>query len=116
VSRMSQAMTRLADRLADRHGESVTYARGATTAAVTAVPGRTNFRTSDANGRSVIERSDADFTILVAALTAFGEPAVGDRITWGSGVYEVYSPTGEPCFRTADQFGYSYRIHTRRES
>lgn len=97
-------------------GESITVTRGATSVTATGVFGRTAFRTTDANQRSVIERSDADLIVEVDAWGALTEPKVGDRITRGAWVYEVYSPNGEPCFRTTDQHGHAWRVHLRRES
>lgn len=107
------------DQVAAHISRAVTYTRGAYSVTVYATVGRTNFRTTDTNGRSILIRSDRDYLIDPTAIVLNGsqsEPARGDRITDGAEVYEVYSPTGEPCFRSSDPTGKMLRIHTRRET
>ena len=95
-------------------GVTVTYARGGTTATVSALQGRTVFASVQEGGPR-IEFGDRDYLILAADLILFGEPAIGDRVTDGGEVYEVLTPgTGEPAWRWSDPAHISYRIHTKR--
>lgn len=99
---------------------SVTYARGVTTATVTAVVGRTVFA-SNVEGGARVEFGDRDYLItvadLVAANAAWTEPAIGDRITDADGkIFEVVTPdTGEPAWRYSDPQHTVWRIHTKRQ-
>lgn len=99
---------------------SVTYARGAETATVTAVVGRTVFA-SNAEGAARVEFGDRDYLILAADLVAananWTKPAIGDRITDSEGrVFEVVTPdTGEPAWRYSDPQHTTWRIHTKRQ-
>lgn len=116
---MADAMEWLVDgqlELLGGDGEAIIISRGGTIVAAVGMFGRTTFRTTDVNARSVIERSDADLIVKADAWDTLTEPKVGDRVTRGSEVYEVYSPNNEPHFRTTDQFGHSWRVHLRRET
>ena len=108
-----------AAQLAAGAARTVTYSRaGQAALQVTATVGRTAFRTTGANGRSVLDRSDRDYLIAPAEID-FGAgpvpPRAGDRITDGADLYEVYSPGGEPPSRSADPLGTLLRVHCRRE-
>lgn len=117
---LADAMVWLGGQVAVHLSRVVTYSReGEIDIAVLASVGRTNFRTTGANGRSVLERSDRDY-LIAPALIDFGagpvDPLVGDRVTDGTEVYEVYSPGGEPHVRSSDPLGTLLRVHCRRET
>jgi hypothetical protein len=119
---LEDGVTETAAALIADEGRVVTYTRRSAvpaTVSLMAVIGQTSFRTTDEDGRSTLVRSDRDYLILAADLVLDSEatdPKVGDRITDGDEVYEVYRPVAEPCFRRADPYGVMLRIHTRWES
>lgn len=101
-------------------GVSVTYTRGATSRTVTALVGRTVF-SSNLDGGPRIEFGDRDYLIESSEMTAFGDPAIGDRITetlaGSQRVWEVMTPgTGEPAWRWSDPQHTRYRVHTTQVS
>lgn len=59
----------------------------------------------------LIEVRPADFIMKTAALP-FGNPVKGQRIEDGSEVYEIWSVSGEKCFRQISP--QMTRIHTKR--
>jgi hypothetical protein len=87
--------TTIADELLEHCGVSVTYARGATTATVTALIGKTEFWGEDRS--SYHDRYERrDFLIKATSLAAFTEPQEGDLITDGAGEWVVQVPDGVP--------------------
>lgn len=111
----------LLDTVIASDGVSVTYARtGKTSQTITAVRGRSQFRTTDPDGRLVLIKSDRDYLILPADIN-FGdgngavEPQRGDRITDGSDTYEVWPVVaGESHFRRSDLSDAMYRVHCKK--
>ncbi len=72
-------------------GVPVTYARGAQSVPVTAIPPDSDTQVVTAEGVRA-RTSGGEFQILKASLVLGGsaiEPARGDTITWGSKVYDV---------------------------
>ena len=105
------------DRYAAR---KVVYRRGSSSVTVSSTPSRTLYEYDTADGlRTNLRISDE--LILVDRLMLDGvrvQPQPGDQIIVGgqeSGqVYEVMSPnTTEPCWRFADNYEITYRIHTK---
>lgn len=76
---------------------------------VSAVVGGTFFSSADVTGFPVKARS-TDFIIGVLELGV--EPQKGDTIVRNGELFEVYSPTDEPCWRYSGTSGNMYRIHT----
>lgn len=104
-------------------GDVVTYERGDTRVAVTAVAGSTDY--SAEMGDIVVDRFTArDFLIEVAdvderfdnAGETFDEPKRGDRIVDDAigSTYEVFPATGDQLFEFADPDESEYRIHTKK--
>ncbi len=97
----------------------VTYQRGAASVELNATIGQTTFEQTDDYGG--IQRIEArDFLVQTADLVLDGEvtlPMVGDRIRETAGdsvfIYEVMAFGSEPCFRYADSYRLSLRIHTK---
>lgn len=98
-------------------GVSVTYARsGSSSLTITGMRGQSPFRTTDAEGRSILVVSDRDYLVDSTEIT-YGDPQKGDRITDGSEVYELWPVVpGEPCWRTCEPGGVMLRLHCRRVS
>lgn len=98
-------------------GVTVSYARGATTLSITAVPAQVR---SQALLTNVVDMSFGERDYLIrASLLTLGEPAEGDRITetlaGESKMFEVIEPgQGEPSWRWHDRAETTYRIHTKR--
>jgi hypothetical protein len=97
----------------------VTYGRAAAAVGVRASYGRTFYQVTDAEGFQVGKES-WDFLVNAADLVIderAAEPAVGDRILVGelddALAYEVMNVDGERCWRWADSFRLTYRIHTK---
>lgn len=76
---------------------------------VNAVIGSTFFSSIDVSGFDVKVRS-IDFIISVNDLAQ--EPVKGDIIVRNGQLYEVNSPTNEPCWRYSGNLNSMYRIHT----
>lgn len=108
-------------------GRTVTYQRGAERWTLTAWTGKQLFarEATDVNGATVVH-GEADYLFAVADARAAGlplPPAEGDRITdptvldatTGAGkVFELATPTGESCWRWADNDHTTVRVHCRR--
>jgi len=121
---MARGATALVTRMKAAAGVSVTYTRGASSAALTPWVGRTLFarQPTDPGGAAAVW-GDRDYLLAAADLTAagFGLPQKGDRLTEtlaGAPVtFEVVTPdTGEPAWRYADQTRLIYRLHVKRVS
>ena len=76
---------------------------------VRAVVGGTFFSSADVTGFPVKARS-TDF--IIGVLELGHEPQKGDTIARNGELFEVYSPTEEPCWRYSGTSGNMYRIHT----
>ena len=95
-------------------GVAVTYERGTGSVSVTAVPGRTEYETTDVQGYGIMAVS-RDFLIRCSELVIDSEeitPEAGDTITEGTGTYEVSDAGGE-VWRYSDPYRTVYRIHTK---
>jgi hypothetical protein len=101
----------LDDMLKEHASEMVEYRQSGVSMfkSVSAVVGGTFFSASDVSGFPVKARS-TDFIIGVLELGV--EPKKGDTIVRNGELYEVYSPTDEPCWRYSGTNGNMYRIHT----
>lgn len=108
-------------------GRTVTYTRGGTDYSFAAWPGTQMFaREATTNNAATVERADADYLFTVADAKAAGltlPPVQGDRITDPSilddrtgapKVFELRTPTGEPCWRYSDAFQTTVRVHCMR--
>jgi len=112
---LKDGLTWMRGQLQQYAARTVTYARGATTASVTATLGRTAFRLGDPLGGSRLERSDRDYLIGADQLTGFtGGPQRGDRVTDTDGTYEVLPVEGEPPARPSDNYGVLWRVHCKK--
>lgn len=103
----------LADKLIEHASQTVTYTRAAASVSVSAVIGRSEFEQTD--GEAITRFRSVDFLIRPEDLVLSGSaatPARGDRITWGTGVYEVMDSGGRPANR--DEHGTLWRIHTKQ--
>lgn len=102
------------DELIASASSTVVYARGATTASVAAVIGRTDEWGTD-NSATHDRYESRDFLIKVSALTAFTEPADGDTITDSVGEWVLDSPGGKPNpYDYSDAARTVYRLHAFR--
>lgn len=96
--------------------QTVTYSRAAQTKSLAATLANTEFVGEGADG-VVLRWQSQDFLISAADLILGGSttlPRTGDRITWGTEVYEVLPPDGGECFKRCDPAGVRLRIHTKR--
>ena len=116
---LDTAVTVLADTLLSTAGESVTYARGATTGSLTMLRGETEFEGYSADDHEFSGKT-VDWLIEPADLTLDAPvgntlPEIGDKITdANSQVYKVVMPGGERHYRYTDQTEKLLRIHTVR--
>lgn len=116
--RLRAAAANLAARVRSDAGNTITYARGASTVSVTATLGRTIFRTSTEYG--VTRTVSRDYLITADDLQLGGVrviPVRGDRITevdprGDSRTYEVLAPGGEDVWRYSDAQRQILRVHT----
>ena len=113
---LQQAEEWMATKMKAIDGRAVTYARGATSVAITVVVGATPITVSDTNGL-LVESRIRDYQVLASDLAAFSpaKPERGDRITELTGeVFEVVPQAGEPASRMIDTKGFIWRAHTQR--
>lgn len=112
----------LADQQAAHAAHNVMYKRGAQSATLVAMAGRSEWELPDAGG-PVMRAETRDFVIRVADLRLDGSavtPQRGDLIDEPIGsvtvTFEVIAPGGmdEPPWRFTDEYGYAFRIHTKR--
>lgn len=92
------------------HASNIVYLRGEKRLEISAVPGKTVFRTFDSSGLYVRTES-RDFIVMKESVDF--EPERGDRIEFLGSVYEVLAPSGEPVWRWSDVFKSAVRIHTK---
>ena len=113
---LSDGVDWLADVLDAQTGQPLTYSRGATSATITGCVGSSQFETDSEFG--VLRIESRDFLITASRLSAFGEPARGDKITETQGsdsvTHEVLNVQGIPPFSYCDNSRKRYRIHTKR--
>lgn len=101
---------------------ALTYSRGSLSATLTtAWVGRTLFAGQSQSSGARAEWGERDYLIPVASLALGGvlvTPSKNDRITEVIGgipvVFELQTPTGEPCWRFSDQARTLYRVHCKR--
>lgn len=106
----------LADQREDYMSQSVTATRGTASATFDATFGSNIYEISDENGITV--KAKADDFIVTASDYDFGAgpvaPQRGDTITALDGrIFQTLDLAGQPCYRPADPFGKSLRIHTK---
>lgn len=119
VDMLEQGASWLDDQRHQHMTRSVSYARGASTVAVQATVGRTEFEQADEYG--IVHKTESrDYLIRTADLVLDGQAAMpkrGDQIRETDGtttvVYEVLSPGDEPVFRYSDPYRKALRIHTK---
>lgn len=98
------------DTLLDEWGSSGLYIRGSTTTTVTVRRSVGQSQSVEVNG-TLVEYIPVDF-ILKTSVLPYSEPRRGDRIKYGSEVYEVSTPGGEKVFRQITST--MTRIHTQQ--
>jgi len=116
---LEQGASWLDDQRHQHMTRSVSYTRGASTVAVQATIGRTEFEQADEYG--IVHKTESrDYLIRTADLVLEGQatlPKRGDLIRETDGtttvVYEVLSPGDEPVFRYSDPYRKALRIHTK---
>lgn len=100
----------------DVGGVEVTYSRHGETSitGLVAMRGRSNFRTTDSEGRSILIVSDRDYIVDPDDIT-YGDPKRGDRIADDGQTYEVWPVIpGESHFKKCDEDGALIRLHCKR--
>ena len=117
---METAAGRVQSRLHERCGVSITYARGAASATLTATLDKKVLQVGSDRGGAKVVVSDAAFLVAAAALILSGgatEPAKGDTIAHAGATYTVLSPGGgEPPWQWADAHRVMMRVHTKLTS
>lgn len=98
-------------------GVTVTYARGADSGTMTAIPGRTDHEEYGPDDYSITSRFH-DWIVAAADLELASAGAVtpqpDDEITDAAGnTYRVLPLTGDRCFSWVSQQRLAYRIHTQ---
>ena len=118
---LEQGASWLDDQRHQHMTRSVSYARGASTVAIQATVGQTEFEQADDVGGGIVHKTESrDYLIRTADLVLDGQatlPKRGDQIRETDGtttvVYEVLSPGDEPVFRYSDPYRNALRIHTK---
>lgn len=110
----------LSDVLHEHAAETVTYRRGNSSVALTAVVGESHEAQVDASG-VLIQVRHCDFLVVKSAIN-FGagvvEPQAGDRIERASGeIWQVQPAGGDHGYReTSHALDAEWRVHTKRVS
>lgn len=118
MGRLRDGMRRLAERLGEVEGRSVTYTRGEATVVVTAIIGRVPVVVRERlSGEASFVSRNRDYILTVPSeLAEFGLPADGDRIVDtdpdDGGTFELRPLEGEPSWRWCDGYGSALRLHT----
>lgn len=107
---LSDVGTNLATSLLAATGSNWTYSRGATTGTISFYKSDLPPTLIDNGAGQVTEIIMASFRGLFSSLSAFGNPARGDRITDGTTTWEV-QPVLDKCFYTV---GGMVHIHAKR--
>jgi hypothetical protein len=94
-------------------GVAITYSRGATSLAITAVVGRSGANNADFGDLFAQGVEARDYLVLATDLT-LGEPAIRDTITEGARTYRVAEQGGEPVWDYSDPDRQIIRVHTTR--
>jgi len=100
----------------DHLSHLVTYSRDGAELQIAATVGSTTFEVDDGYG-GVEKWQSRDYLVTAADLALGGvlvQPQRGDRISDGGQVYEVMAPGKEDVCRPADNYGLTWRIHTKR--
>lgn len=108
---LQTAATWLAGMFKEHASQTVTYKRGLASVSLSATIGRRSFEQTDDRG-FVTQFVVHDFVITAADLT-LGEPEKGDRIEFGSKVFEVLDLSGVNHFDYCDGHKIGMRIHTK---
>lgn len=86
-----------------------------TTYSIKAAKGNINWGTLNKVGDVALGENFRDWITQPSELLE--EPAVGDTITDGTDVFEIYNPdSNSKCWRYSDPYKQLYRIYTRRIS
>lgn len=110
---IADAQLWLRDQQLSLDGVTMTYARGATTSAITSLQGRSEWET-DSYQEQMVQSDTVDFFVLASEIAAIGTPASGDTITLGTTVFQVMNVGGGKSWQWADEPNRTtYRIHTR---
>lgn len=114
---LSNAAQWLADTLKATEGVSITYTRGAASATITAVQGRTAGEHLDTDG--IVHKYEShDWLIAASDLVLSGSsatPARGDVIAYGGRTYQVEPIPGQDVFAYTDEHRTAMRIHTKQK-
>jgi len=106
----------LAGKLASHAAETVTYRRGGASVSLVAV--KTTVRRLQDQDYGILDITECDWLIRATSLVLSGATATPQRddvIEQSGGQrWHVLPADAEPCARPSDQFGYTWRIHTKR--
>ena len=98
--------------------QSVTYYHGASSLALLATIGKTQYQIQD-DGGSQVGAEIIDFIVLAEDLkiaSVKATPKLGDKIETDRAIYEVLFLSGDGCWRYSDPYGIAIRIHTKQVS
>jgi len=92
-------------------GVSVAYSQGATTITASAVPGVAAIPSETIDG---VIRTDNlhDFVFLTEDLMGL-VPRRGDRVTWGTRLFEVVAPAGLRQYEFGDPYEITITVHCK---
>lgn len=118
---LDRAASFLATKQQQAYGRTITYARGAETATLTAWLGTSFFARSTEDPGASLVTSERDYMIAAADLVIGGSqtvPQSGDRILETVDgeelIFEILVTAGEPGWRYSDQTRQIIRVHTKR--
>lgn len=116
MNMLDDSATWLAGQLTDNVARSVTYSRGVTSATVSGTLSSKLYSVMDEEGFVTAVQS-SDWTFIASDLVVSGStitPRPGDRITYGSAVYEARPMGDGQAYETLDANGTLIVVHTKR--
>ena len=93
---------------------TVTFRRGATSAEITVILGRSEWEQQQSDG-STIRMITRDYIYNGAELPTFGLPQRGDEIVDEDGAYQILPTAGMQCVRYLDTRQLGLRMHTKKK-
>jgi len=109
---LQSAIEYLDDVRKDYMSQSIVYDRGGSTLTIVGTPSTQEFQIDNLDG-TITTMASTEWIVTVSDLAGVAPPKRGDKITWGTRVFEVMGPGGGPVYEDADPYQQCYKIHTK---
>lgn len=119
MNAISRAIAAAAKAQTRNGGVTILYRRGGEEVELTALPGSTNYESTNADS-SLVQVQVRDYLIIAAELILAGEPVLPERedriveeFADGEHTFEVLDIPGQPAWRWSDEQHVRLRVHTK---